>query len=184
MARWIVLLLALTVAAVGIANGLLFASRDAIKTSGDVLNVGAPVLLARGRGGGLAWELFGRRSDTGPCIEIRDSAGGRTLGCGFGVPGRHALGFLIHRTKEGRQLIAAGPVVGEAVKVRLLLAGGERVETTPAAPLVDSDMRAFVADLSAKPPLLAVEALGRDGAVLGRRGLDLDEAGTPITTDH
>ncbi|MGH2727600.1 MAG: hypothetical protein ACRDKS_11580 [Actinomycetota bacterium] len=188
MARRIALILAASVAAAGVALALRVADRGPLETSPPTREnpvlIGSPVLIGTGHAGNLTWEVRVQRSDAGPCIEVRDSDGGRTLGCGFGVPERRVIGFLIHRTRDGRQLLAAGPVVREAVMVRLSLTGGEWVETMPVGPSVDDGVRTFVADLSAKPNILAAEAFDRDGAVLGRRGLDLDGSGRPATTDH
>lgn len=151
-----------------------------VRSAGEPALLGAAIPIEQGRSEGLAWQLIARRSDEGLCLEIRDEGGGRTLGCGFGVPERHEIGFLIHRTMGGCPLLVVGPVVTGAETVRLEFAGGERVRIMPAAK-TGLDVLTFVAELAGRSDLESAVVVDAKGTVLGRRGLD---TATPSPSDH
>ncbi len=179
-------LFAFPLAAAVAAAGIAFALRSPSERESDGMPVlvGAGALVARGAAGNLTWEVHARPSDAGLCIEVRDSEGGRSLGCGFGVPDLHPVGFLIHRTRDGRQLLLAGPIASRAATLRLELVGGERLNGAPFPREVVPGARVFVADLTGRPSILSVEAFDGSGVTLGRRGVDPRPAGDPRLSDH
>lgn len=131
---------------------------------------GEPVVIAGGSEGGREWELVGQESTAGTCLEISDSDGGLTIGCGFEVPELHDIAFLRHESKADEAMaIVAGPVVSDARRVRLQFKNGERQELEPINPVPPFETSFFVADSVPIRNLVAVVVVGPGGRSLERR---------------
>ncbi len=124
---------------------------------------GARVLLGRGELESGSYELWVTGGPLGPCLELaRSQSVGRTCSSDLTA----TIADLPISIGMG---VAYGPVVAEAARVRLELAGGRTVETPAVGAAAGQGAAFYVVDL---PPefgrVVAIVALGPDGQVLRR----------------
>jgi len=119
-------------------------------------------LLARGRLASGPYELWIAGGATGPCLEL--VARSVTHTCSPDI-----TATIADTPMSIREGVASGPVVPEAARVRLELAGGKSVETEAVGASAGQGAAFYVVDLPRDfGRVVAVVALGPDGQVLRR----------------
>lgn len=113
----------------------------------------------------FTWRLLSQPSEAGTCLEVHDSTQRRTTGCGYDVPRRHDIGYLLHKA-PGR-VVVAGVVSDKVAAVRLMFARGADVRVQPIGTLARS--RAYAVEVSPPRQLTGVIALDAAGREVERR---------------
>lgn len=141
------------------------------EAAGELLpeRIGDPVTVESGGEDGAGWEVTAQDSVEGTCILVDDELDRQTEACGFDVPELHAVGYFDHTGVEGSPQVVAGVVTSDAGSVRLELEGGEVVEVAPLELEGRFPAALFAVKVTGRPPVVAVVAVGPDGAELERR---------------
>jgi hypothetical protein len=121
--------------------------------------------VTEGGSGNFTWKLLSQPSAAGTCLEVHDSTGRRTTGCGYDVPRRHDIGYLVHKS-PGR-VVVAGVVSAKVAAVQLRFARGADVRVQPTGEL--SRSLAYAVEVSPPRQLTGVIALDAAGREVERR---------------
>lgn len=144
----------------------------ALPEEGGPQLTGTPTEVHRGGDGEHAWTVAVQASDVGPCLIVRDARDATTEGCGFEVPERAALGYVVHAgtdTPDGGPEIVAGLAAASVAAVLVESDGSEPVEVATSPLPGDSERASWVLELDPARGPFTVIALGPGGEEIERR---------------
>lgn len=119
------------------------------------------------------WTVAVQPSDVGLCLIVRDSQPSTTEGCGYEVPERAALGFVVHDgadAEPGSPDVVAGLAAAAVATIRIEADGGFVPVEVATKPLPgDEERTSWAVELDADHGPLTVLALGPEGEEIERR---------------